>query len=267
MENDLRGKSVLITGGTKGIGLATGLAFGKRGAVCTLTHRWGTADENEIRAQFEAVGAPAPFIVQADASNNDDLAELLNGIKERHDGVDVFVSNVALALLVKSFNSYQKRSLLKSIDYTAWPLFEYSKAIKKTFGRYPRYIIGLSSDGPDSYCANYDFVAGCKAMLETLVRYMNVHLKDENVNVNVVRAGYVLTDSLKATFGNGFEEFAQRSGMTPYEIKPEEVADMVLALCSGLLDGVSGQVLMADRGSAFGGSLLGREQMVGQLSI
>ena len=58
MLNDLRGKTVLITGGTRGIGLATGLAFGREGAVCTLTHRWGSADENDIRRRFrEAYGA------------------------------------------------------------------------------------------------------------------------------------------------------------------------------------------------------------------
>ena len=45
MFNDFRGKAVLITGGTAGIGLATGLAFGRRGADCTLTYRWGSADE------------------------------------------------------------------------------------------------------------------------------------------------------------------------------------------------------------------------------
>jgi Aminotransferase class I and II len=46
--NDLRGKAVLITGGTMRIGLATGLAFARQGAVCTLTHKWGTASEDPL---------------------------------------------------------------------------------------------------------------------------------------------------------------------------------------------------------------------------
>ena len=51
--NDFENKAVLITGGTAGIGLATGLAFGRLGAQVYLTHRWGSADNDEVRAKFE----------------------------------------------------------------------------------------------------------------------------------------------------------------------------------------------------------------------
>ena len=47
---DYRGKAVLVTGGTDGIGKATGLAFGAFGAQVYLTHRWGSADEDALRA-------------------------------------------------------------------------------------------------------------------------------------------------------------------------------------------------------------------------
>ena len=50
MMKDYNGKVVLITGGTKGIGLATGLAFGRMGAQLWLTHRCGSANEDDLRA-------------------------------------------------------------------------------------------------------------------------------------------------------------------------------------------------------------------------
>src|SRR5215204_4496166 len=81
MVNDLHGKAVLVTGGTMGIGLATGLAFGTYGARCILTHKWGTADEDEVRARFAEIGAPEPMIVQADVSNAEDTSALLDAIK------------------------------------------------------------------------------------------------------------------------------------------------------------------------------------------
>jgi NAD(P)-dependent dehydrogenase (short-subunit alcohol dehydrogenase family) len=251
MDNSLKGKAVLITGGTRGIGLATGLAFGRQGALCTLTNRWGSADEDEILSLFEKAGAPAPHIVQADSSNDDDTAELLQAMKARHESIEVFVSNVALASIVKSFESYQKRALFKSIEYTAWPMFAYTRSIHKVFGKYPRYVIGMSSDGPEQYCTNYDYVAACKALMETLMRYTSYHLCGEDVRVNVVRAGYVLTESLRATFGDEFEDFSKRFGMEKLVVTPEEVANVILALCSGLLDGVNGQIVMADRGTSF----------------
>ena len=60
MIRDYTGKAVLITGGTKGIGLACGLAFARHGVHAILTHRWCSADEDGTRAAFDAVGAPAP---------------------------------------------------------------------------------------------------------------------------------------------------------------------------------------------------------------
>ena len=66
---DFADKVVLITGGTKGIGRACGLAFAKLGAQVWLTHRWGSADEAELKAAFEAVGGKPPQIVEADASH------------------------------------------------------------------------------------------------------------------------------------------------------------------------------------------------------
>jgi NAD(P)-dependent dehydrogenase (short-subunit alcohol dehydrogenase family) len=254
--NDLRGKAVLITGGTMGIGLSTGLAFGREGARCVLTHKWGTADEDEVRARFAEIGAPEPLIVQADVANAEDTAALLAAIREEHDAVEAFISNVSFGLVVKEFAEYQKRSLFTSIEYSTWPMVEYTRRIKAVFGRYPRYVVGLSSGGPDAFYKNYDFVAASKAVMETLCRYLNYRLFDEDVRINVVRSRLVRTESLRATFGRDFEEFAERFNMERQFISCEEVANAILALCSGLLDGVSGQTIMVDRGTSFFDNLM-----------
>jgi NAD(P)-dependent dehydrogenase (short-subunit alcohol dehydrogenase family) len=251
MLGHLEGKAVLITGGTMGIGLATGLAFGRHGAHCTLTHKWGTADEDEIRRRFAEVGAPPPSIVSADVSLEEDTVALLEGMRRVHDRVEAFVSNVSVALVISGLADYEKRSLLKSIEYSAWPLFAYPQGIKAVFGAYPRYIVGLSSGGVDAFYKNYDIVAASKAVMETLCRYMSYRLFDEDVRVNVVRSRLVRTESLRATFGTEFEPFAERFNMERQFIPAEEVANVVLALCSGLLDGVNGQVIMVDRGTTF----------------
>ena len=46
-------KIVLITGGTQGLGKAIGFEFAALGATTYLTHRWGSADEDELRAEFK----------------------------------------------------------------------------------------------------------------------------------------------------------------------------------------------------------------------
>lgn len=265
--NDLRGKAVLITGGTMGIGLATGLAFARRGAVCTLTHKWGTADEEEIRRMFAAEDLQPPCIIQADVSRDEDTLKVLEEMSQRHDRIEAFISNVSVALVVQDLEDYQKRSLFKSIEYSAWPLFAYPQQILRVFGRYPRYIVGLSSGGPDHFYQNYDFVAASKAVMETLCRYLNYRLFDEDVRINVVRSRLVRTESLRATFGREFEAFAERFNMKRQFISPEEVANVVLALCGGLMDGVSGQVLMVDRGTTFFDNLMRLYQERDQLQL
>lgn len=248
--NDWRGRVVLITGGTRGIGLATGLAFGKQGAHVILTHKWGSADEDKLREAFAAVGAPAPRIMEADAGSQDDTKALLGELKKHHDAVDVFISNVAFAQVVKTMEDYQKRSLLRSIDYSVWPMVDYTQQIKAIFGKFPRYVLGLSSQGPDKYTANYDFVASSKAVMETLCRYLAFRLVSEDVRVNVVRAALVRTESLAATMGDECVPFIERFDPTMF-VTVEEVAGVISALCSGLMDAVTGQVISVDHGAPF----------------
>ena len=171
-------KTVLVTGGTKGIGLATALAFARIGASTVITYRWGSADEDEVRGRFAAVGAKPPLIVQADAAEAEDTATLLEQVKAQNGAIDVFVSNVAGSVIVPDFSGMTERALLKSISYTSWPTFAYMQTIKRVFGRYPRYVVATSSPGPDSYNPGYEFVAASKAVLETLVRYASYRLRD-----------------------------------------------------------------------------------------
>jgi NAD(P)-dependent dehydrogenase (short-subunit alcohol dehydrogenase family) len=248
--NDYRGKVVLITGGTRGIGLATGLAFGRLGAHVTLTHKWGSADDDAIYQTFADAGAPKPNIAEADAGSPEDTTSLLEDLRKKHDKVDVFISNVAFAQIVKSMEDYQKRALLRSIDYSVWPMVEYTKQIKTIFGSYPKYLLGLSSIGPDKYTANYDFVASSKAVMETLCKYLAFRLGPEGVHVNIVRAALVKTESLKATMGPECIPFIERFDPSMF-VTVEEVANAILALTSGLMDAIHGQIISVDHGAPF----------------
>ena len=250
MLNDFRDKVVLITGGTKGIGRACALAFARLGAKCWLTNRWGSADEDELRAAFEAIGGPAPVIIEADASKKKDTKALMAAMKEAGvERVDVFISNVAVVVRGEGFESHSQRALLKSLEYSAWPFVDYLHKINDAFGAYPEYAVAMSSDGPDQHYPHYDYVAVAKSVLETFVRYMSTHLREQNVKVNALRTRQVPTESYAQIFGAENTEIAAR--FAEFAVTPEEVAATTLGLCSGLFDSFGGQVLQLDRGASF----------------
>jgi len=243
------GKAVLITGGTRGIGLACGLAFARHGARAILTHRWGSADEDEIRAKFAAIHAPEPMIVEADVSRDEDTKALLERIKAEHARIDVFISNVCVVMRGDGPLQHSRRALYKSLEYSSWPFVGYLHAIHRSFGSYPGYAVAMSSDGPDTHYPAYDYVAVAKAVLETFVRYMATHLRDEGCKVQALRSRQVMTESFKDMFGPEQVELGRR--FAEFACTPEEIADTTLALCSGLFDAMSGQVVTLDRGAAF----------------
>ncbi len=249
------GRTVLVTGGTAGIGLQTGLCFGALGAQAVLTYAWGSADEDAVRDQFAERGAPEPLLVQADVSRPADTDALMARLREHCDGVEVFVSNASVATAPQSLDDYDARALLQGIGASAWPLVGYTKALRSTFGAWPRHVVAMSSDGPDRFSAGYDFVASSKAVLETLVRYLTWHLRHEDVRVNALRSRGVRTASFEATFGAELDSVVRALDAEHRYVPALEVARAAVALCSGLMDAVNGQVLTVDRGTAFSDNL------------
>jgi len=119
------------------------------------------------------------------------------------------------------------------------------------FGVYPKYVLALSSHGPDRFHKNYDFAAATKSLNEVLVKYLTYHFYDDGVIFNVLRTRPVITDSLLSTLGNEWVEFIEKYDIPGTHIELEEVAKVAYMMTSGLMDGIRGQTITADRGYDF----------------
>jgi len=249
MTIDFGHSAVLVTGGTKGVGRAIGMEFSRAGATVVLTHRWGSVSEEELAEEFRREDLAAPVVVESDVSDPAATRALMADIARLRVPLRAIVSNVAFAKTVAGIDDLKRGSLELSLRYSTWPVFELPEAARATLGYYPRYLIAVSTDGGSVCHPGYDMAGVAKAALETLCRYLALHLRPEGVRVNVLRPGLVDTASARATFGDAVVDMSQPGGCD-VALPPRQVARACVAMCSGLMDSVTGQVITVDEGAS-----------------
>jgi enoyl-[acyl-carrier-protein] reductase (NADH) len=161
---------------------------------------------------------------------------------------DVIVSNVAYSKVVRDLSDLKWSSLSLSLSYSSWPLISLVQHCRDVCGRYPQYVLGVSNDGPDIVYPGYDIAAMGKALIETAARYLSVRLRSEGVRVNVLRLGMMNTASLQATFGQALTDKLCQNHADKF-LDLRAAARVCVALCSGLMDAVTGQTITVDGGS------------------
>ncbi|WP_413726317.1 SDR family oxidoreductase [Sodalis sp. RH16] len=244
MFNNFSEMVVLITGGTKGIGRATVEIFVKAGAKVYGTYYWGD-NLTELEEYFSKY-SNSPSFIYSDVKDENATYSLIKNIAKENQGIDIFIANAAFAPQFKE--NYEYRGLLNSIEHNAWPLISYLSNIKEVFGHCPRYVVAVTSEGHRScYIEGYDYVAASKAVLETFAKYIAAR---DNVIINCVSPGVVDTEAFELVFGKKAQKFIRKFD-PDFIIKPEAVGNVIMALCSGLMDSVRGQVILADNGKLF----------------
>jgi enoyl-[acyl-carrier protein] reductase III len=249
---DLSGRVALVTGSSRGLGRACAIRLAEAGADVIVNYVTSRSAALETAQQILALGRRV-HVIKADVSEEDDVRSMFEYITREIGQLDIVVSNAAtggfrplLAANQKHFqNTFQTNVLaLLYLVQSALPLLERGPARGK--------VIALSSHGSEIALPWYGLIGSSKAALESLVRHLTLEVGSRGVNVNVVKAGLLETDSTRR-IPNAEQMFTERSDksmMGDRTLEVEDVANAVLFLASPLADLIQGETLTVDGGSA-----------------
>ena len=237
----LEGSSVLVTGGTRGIGLAIAHRLVRDGASRVVLGYLRNDDAAAAAAkELEASGAEV-VLVRGNVASEKTIAEL--GAAGPYRGV---VHNAATGVIRPALETEDKhwdwtlnanaRSLLSLARATA-PTMEKGSA-----------IVAISSLGSQRVLDNYVLIGTSKAALESVMRYLAVELAPRGIRVNAVSAGVVDTEALD--FFPNKDEMLATVDRTPAGriVETGDVAGAVSFLCSDDAAMVCGHTLIVDGG-------------------
>ena len=235
------GASVLVTGGSRGIGKAIALRFAALGAArVAIGYLRSDAAAEATAEELRAHGAE-PVLVRGNVSSTrvlEQVAEL--------GPLDALVHNAASGVIRPALETEDK--------HWDWTLGANAKALlalaRAAVPQMPTgaSIVGISSLGSQRVLENYTLVGTSKAALEALVRYLAVELAERGIRVNAVSAGVVDTGALEH-FPNR-EAMLELGAQNPVGrlVTAEDVAAAVTFLCSPEAEMVRGQTLVVDGG-------------------
>jgi enoyl-[acyl-carrier protein] reductase III len=237
------GKSVLVTGGSRGIGKGIALRFAELGARRVgVSYLRNDKAAEETAKELEELGAE-PLLLRGNIGDSDKAKALV----EQAGALDVIVSNAATGVIRPALEIEEKhwdwtlnanaRALLTLVRHAA-PSLQPGAA-----------VIAISSLGSTRVLDDYVVVGVSKAALEALVRYLAVELAPRGIRVNAVSAGLVETGALEY-FEKRHQMLEYYKGRTPAGrlVGPRDVADVVCFLASPEADMIRGQTLVVDGG-------------------
>ncbi|TSA13632.1 MAG: enoyl-[acyl-carrier-protein] reductase FabL [Deltaproteobacteria bacterium] len=243
---DLQGKVALVTGSSRGIGKAIALSLAENGANLVVNYFRHRQEAENTAKSIRSKGVRC-LTVKANVADDEDIKNIFEQVKNEYGRLDVLISNAASGVLKPALELTEKHwQWTMNINARALlSLAQHAIPLMQNGGR----IIAVSSLGAVRAIENYAAVGASKAALESLVRHLAVELAPRGINANVVSAGAVDTEALKhfPTREIILEKTLQRTPAGRLTT-PEDVANVVLLLCSDLASMIHGQTIVVDGG-------------------
>jgi NAD(P)-dependent dehydrogenase (short-subunit alcohol dehydrogenase family) len=243
----LEGKTVLVAGGTRGIGGAISLHLARAGAIVIANYVRGqkTALALSEQAQQEQLRLS---LCRADLTTNTGLDTVTDMIAGLSGGLDGLIYCAASGVH-KAFEELTLRHYDWTFSLNVRAFFDLVKRLLPRFSNRAS-IVAVSSQGALRVVPSYSVVGASKGALEALARHLAVELAPRGIRVNIVSPGAVPTDSW-SSMPDAQKRLAQLANRTPIGrlVTPEQVALTVHFLCCEAAAPIVGQTLVADGGA------------------
>ncbi len=240
--NPGNGRSVVVTGGTRGIGKAIALRLASDGAARVVLGYMRNDKAAESAAEEIRAAGAEPVLVRGNVASEKVIAELA-----AHGPYAIVVHNAATGVIAPALETDDKHWDW-TLNSNARALLSLTRACAPDM-QSGSSIVAISSLGAQRVLENYVLVGTSKAALESVVRYLAVELAPRGIRVNAVSGGVVETGALEH-FPNREEMLHTGRTRTPAGrlVEADDIAGAVAFLCSSDAQMVRGHTLIVDGG-------------------
>jgi enoyl-[acyl-carrier protein] reductase III len=243
----LAGRTVLVTGGTRGIGRAISLQLARAGARVLANYARNDAAAQSLADEAKAAGL-ALDTLRGDLSSPKGMEAIRDALAAAAPG-SLSIVHAAATGVHRPLESLTLRHWDFTMATNVRAFFELVQLLRPQLGT-GSGIVALSSAGAVRAVPAYAAIGSSKGALESLCRHMAAELAPAGIRVNVVSPGSVLTEAWDA-FPDKEQRMAESIARTPRGklVAPAEVAMLVQYLLSPAAEGIVGQTLVIDGGA------------------
>ncbi|MCA9065134.1 MAG: 3-oxoacyl-ACP reductase FabG [Planctomycetaceae bacterium] len=243
---DLSGRTAVITGGIQGLGYATARRFLDAGASVAVNY----FDDPEGVCRTRAAEAAAEWseralVMPADVRSRSQMQQFFEAARERFGGVDFLVNNAAVLRdrTLKNMSDEEWDTVIETNLSAVYRVTQTALPFLRDGGR----IVSMASiAGVVGFHGQVNYSAA-KAGVIGMTRVLSKELASRGINVNAVAPGVVLTE-----MGKSIPESARQQMLPQIPLRrfgdPEEIASVILFLCSDLASYMTGQTLHVNGG-------------------